>query len=91
MNYIFDVEVGKYKSNSTTLPMSNFFIKHPIDENEKRRKSRKVEELIQKYSLDLYSLYQKPNADNILDDEDESDNYLLRNMITSALHLSTLH
>lgn len=77
MNYIFDIEVGKYKSSTTTLPMSDFFIKHPIDKNEKRRKSRKVEELIQKYSLKLYSLYQKPNADNVMDDEDESDNYLL--------------
>jgi len=77
MNYIFDIEVGKYRNNSATLPMNHFFVKHPIDETEKRRKSRKVEKLIEDYSLDLYSLYQKPNADDNLNDEDESDNYLL--------------
>ena len=77
MNYIFDIEVGKYKSNTTTLPMNEFFVKHPIDENEKRRKSRKVEDLIQKYSLNLYLKYQKPNSDSLLDDEEEADNYLL--------------
>ena len=77
MNYIFDIEVGKYRNSASTLPMSYFFIKFNIDENEKRRKSRKVEELIQKYSLSLYLKYQKPKNENKLDDEDESDEYLL--------------
>lgn len=77
MNYIFDIQVDKYKSKEKTLPMSDFFVKFPIDENEKRRKSRKVEELIQKYSLDLYSKYQKPKNEGCMDDEDEEDNYLL--------------
>ena len=77
MNYIFEIEVGKYRSNTTTLPMSHFFIKFDIDANEKRRKSRKVEELIQKYSLDLYSKYQKPKNDGLIDDNNENDEYLL--------------
>ena len=77
MNYIFDIKVGKYKNAASTLPMNYFFVKFNIDENEKRRKSRKVEELIQKYSLSLYLKYQKPKNENKLDDEDENDEYLL--------------
>ena len=77
MNYIFDIKVGKYKNVASTIPMNNFFVKFSIDENEKRRKSRKVEEFIQKYSLDLYLKYQKPKDENKLDDEDENDEYLL--------------
>ena len=77
MNYIFDININKYRNSSSTLPMSTFFVKYEMDENEKRRKSRKVEELIQKYSLDLYADYQKPISNNDLDDEDETDNYLL--------------
>lgn len=75
MNYIFDIKVKDTRQRIGTIPMSNFFVKYEMDDH--KRKSRKVEELIQKYSLDLYSLYQKPNADLTLDDEDESDNYLL--------------
>lgn len=77
MNYIFDIEVSKFRNSTSTLPMSYFFIKHDIDKNEKRRKSRKVEELIQKYSLDLYTYYQKPKDDGSLDDESETEKYLL--------------
>lgn len=75
MNYIYNIEVGKYKSNTSTLPMSYFFVNFPIEEH--RRKSRKVEEFIEKYSLDLYNLYQKPRDLGSLDEEDEEDQYLL--------------
>lgn len=75
MNYIFDIQVDKYKSKESTLPMSDFFVSYPMEEH--RRKSRKVEELIQKYSLDLYSKYQKPKDNGCMDDEDEEDSYLL--------------
>ena len=67
MNYIFNIEVGKYRSGATTLPMSEFFIKHNVELD--RRKSKRVEDLIQKYSLTLY----EKNIDN----EDENENYLL--------------
>lgn len=66
MNYIFDIRVGRYRNTATTLMMNEFFVKYPI--NDDRRKSKKVEELIQKYSLDLYNY-------NI--EDDENDNYLL--------------
>lgn len=68
MNYIFDIKVKDTRQRVGTLPMSDFFVKFEMDED--RRKSKKVEELIQKYSLDLYNY-------NINDDEDDYDNYLL--------------
>ena len=67
MNYIFDINVVKFRSEESTLPMEYFFNFYQAPEN--RRKSKKVEELIQKYSLDLF----KYNAS----DDDEDDNYLL--------------
>ena len=75
MNYIFDIEVNKFRNTTSTLPMSHFFVKHEL--NEHRRKCKKVEELIQNYSFNLYTDYQKPKDDGVLDDEDEADNYLL--------------
>ena len=66
MNYIFDIKVKDVRQRVGTLPMSEFFVKFPMDEN--RRTSKKVEELIQKYSLDLY---------NYNTDDDEDDTYLL--------------
>ncbi len=75
MNYIFDINVDKYRSTTTTLPMSYFFVNYPIEEH--RRKSRKVEELIEKYSFDLYNLYQKPKDSGSLDEVDEENTYLL--------------
>ena len=68
MNYIFDIEVRDKRQRIGTLPMSDFFVKYEL--NEDRRKSKKVEELIQKYSLDLYNY-------NIDVSEDMDSNYLL--------------
>jgi hypothetical protein len=66
MNYVFDIKTNKYKNANSTLPMSDFFIKHELVEH--RRKCKKVEELIQKYSLDLFNY-------NI--DENDDEQYLL--------------
>lgn len=68
MNYIFDIEIEKYRSNESTLPMSDFFVKYDVDLD--RRKSKKVEDLIQKYSLTLYE-------HNVENDEEDDDEYLL--------------
>lgn len=67
MNYIFDIQVGKYRNTATTLPMSDFFVNHNVELD--RRKSKKVEELIQKYSLTLY--------ENNKESEEDNENYLL--------------
>lgn len=67
MNYIFDVKVREFKPTQSTLPMSDFFVKHNVELD--RRKSKKVEELIQKYSLTLY--------EHNTDGDEDNENYLL--------------
>ena len=52
MNYLMDLKFDNYRSNESTLPMSHFFEKFELEDD--RRKCRKVEELIEKYSLDLF-------------------------------------
>lgn len=55
MNTLFDYKPAKIGSRSLepTRPMSDFFIKHPLEEN--RRKSHKVEDLIERYSIGYYN------------------------------------
>lgn len=52
MNYLCDLNFNKYRQQTSTLPMSDFFIKYPLDIN--RKTCKRVEELINKYSLLLY-------------------------------------
>ena len=52
MNYLMDLKFDNYRSNESTLPMSYFFEKFELEDD--RRKCRKVEELIERYSLDLF-------------------------------------
>lgn len=56
MNYIGDIKLPKLRSALTTMPMKDFFVKYEADLD--RKKSKKVEELIEKYSLDLYNNWQ---------------------------------
>lgn len=68
MNYLYDLNLKYERDNKSTLPMSYFFIKHELDEH--HRKSKKVEELIQNYSLDLYNFYMDHDGVNWEDDKD---------------------
>lgn len=68
MNYLFDLKFNRYKSGEKTLPMSYFFQKYELDIN--RRTCKKVEELIQKYSFDLYKW-------SDLDNNNMRDNHIL--------------
>lgn len=70
MNYIYHINVGKFRDKDATLPMEQFFVSYPLDEH--RRKSKKVEELIQKYSLELFEVQKKTTVCN-----DMADEYLL--------------
>lgn len=70
MNYLYNLDFCEFHSDSSTLPMSYFFHKYELDAN--RKTCKKVEELIDKYSLDLFH-YNKSD-ENILDREDD---YLL--------------
>ena len=67
MNYLYTLGFDKFRDSSSTLPIGDFFVNEQQDNN--RRKSKKVEELIEKYSLGL-SDYQKS-------DINDSEEYLL--------------
>ena len=53
MNYLGCVEFQDYRSPQSELGMENFFVKYELELN--RRKSKRVEEIIERYSLDLYN------------------------------------
>lgn len=72
MNFLYDMKFKEYKPNSSTLPMSDFFIKHQLYVN--RKTCKKVEDLISKYSLRLYEY----NCKTSYDCDAENDYLLLR-------------
>lgn len=72
MNYLHDLNFDKYKSTTSTIPMSHFFIKHQLDIN--RRTCKRVEELISKYSLQLYN----QNVSDGFNNERDNEYLLLR-------------
>ena len=72
MNYLYDLNFDKYKSSTSTLPMSYFFVKHQLDIN--RRTCKRVEELISKYSLQLFN----QNVSDGFNNERDNDYLLLR-------------
>lgn len=83
MNYLCDLELNKFRNTTATLPMNQFFVKHKLDED--RRKCKKVEELISKYSLELYD-YNTDNSDDYLllrSDFDELISDIQRTYISS--------
>ena len=66
MNSLYNLKFQKYRSSASTLPMDYFFQKFPLDKA--RKTCRKVEELINKYSFELYNY-------NSIEERDET--YLL--------------
>ena len=69
MNYLYRLRLDRTKYDAPSLPMDHFWIRHDIENG--RRKSKLVENLIEKYSLELYNY-------NASDDKDSSDYLLLR-------------
>lgn len=61
MNYLCELKLSKQPNGSSTLPMDYFFNKYELETN--RRQSKKVEELIEKYSLDLYNDFMEDNKE----------------------------
>ena len=53
MNYLYNIKFEKNRSPYSTLPMSHFFVKFEMENS--RRRSIKVEKLIEKYSIELYN------------------------------------
>lgn len=70
MNYLYNLDISKFRDNLSTFPMSYFFIQHPIEKDKKQCK--KIEELIINYSLGLLE-YQIDN-----DSYDYTNHILLR-------------
>lgn len=52
MNYLMDLKFKKFRSPDSTLPMYYFFNNFPLEKS--RRQSKKVEDLIEKYSIQLF-------------------------------------
>ena len=61
MNYIVNLKFENFRSDKSTLPMSYFFYKFELEED--RKKSKRVEELIERYSLDLLDNIRNPNCE----------------------------
>lgn len=53
MDYLYKLKLKKVRPKTSNLPMDYFFDKHELDIN--RKICKKVEELITKYSLDVYN------------------------------------
>lgn len=64
MNYLYNMDISKIRDNRSTLSMKYFFEECKYEND--RRKSKKVEELIQKYSFDLYNCNISENNDEYI-------------------------
>lgn len=66
MNCLYNVDLMRFRDNSPTLPMSTFFNKYPLEKD--RKTCKKVEELIQKYSLNVlnYNVSSENNDEQYL-------------------------
>lgn len=71
MNYLANIKVTQYRSSDPTLPMSHFFVKYQLEDD--RRKCKKVEDLIEKYSLSLYCSDAGNDNDDFLVMQDKFD------------------
>ncbi len=54
MNYIFSIQLKKYKSSIPTAPTKDFVVRHRLEGHKKMAK--KVEQLIEKYSFKIHSV-----------------------------------
>jgi hypothetical protein len=64
MNKLYDLDLSEFKPETSTLPMSDFFVNHSLSKNDIRRKSAKVESFIQNYSLKVFNYNTNGNDDN---------------------------
>lgn len=68
MNYLSEVKFNGAPKTNDILSMDYFFENFPKEES--RRKCKKVEELIEKYSLDIYLLNTTDKENNVLERAD---------------------
>lgn len=67
MNELYQFKAERHVDQTSTLPMSTFFVNYEL--KEKIRKCKRIEEFIQKYSFKLYGYN--------IDDENNMEEYLL--------------
>lgn len=61
MNYLYDYRPSRVSYASETYPMDKYFVNFTMMQN--RKKNRKIEELIEKYAIDLYRFKGGDNKD----------------------------
>lgn len=66
MNYIFDLTFRRFRRSTEVISVKDFLVKYEMKTD--RRKSRKVEDMIEKFSLELY---------HYRCDEDNDESYLV--------------
>lgn len=69
MNYVYDYQPDRKQQNTKVIPINDFLIMYPPDEN--KRKCKKVEKLIEEYSLNLYN-YETTNYNDLSVQRDDS-------------------
>lgn len=87
MNAVHSLTIGRTQFKNDTIPINSFFINHENIETQKR--SKRIEELIEEYSLEIFD-YQKDKKKN--KEKDDSDYLLLRSdyedLLESIRHIS---
>ena len=74
MNYLYGLELNKYRNSDSTLPMKDFFIKHNL--NLEHRVAKKIEAFIEEYAKELQGFILNHEDVNWKDDKEEY--FLLR-------------
>lgn len=64
MNYLSEIKHIKYTPEESTLPLNHFFQRFELEQT--RRKSKRVERMIEDFSLDVYKTQSGCNEDYIL-------------------------
>lgn len=68
MGYLYNLKPGKITPFTSTLPMSDFFIPHTLDID--KRISKRIEEWIEKYSLNIFRINMTNDEEFLLLRED---------------------
>jgi len=74
MNYLYGLELNRYRASESTLPMEDFFIKHSLELH--HRVAKKVEAFIEKYAKELQKFVLTHEDVSWKDDKEEY--FLLR-------------
>ena len=74
MNYLYGLELNKYRNSESTLPMKEFFIKHEL--NLDHRFAKKVEMFIEEYAKELQDFIL--NHEDVSWKDDKEEYFLLR-------------